>query len=262
MSAHPVTNDEFDRSTDATKRRQQQILEWAKEEKQLTVEMIAQRFNVTPQTIRRNINQLCEMGLLRRHYGGVSLPNAQPETPTPSEPVLSLLAKQLAETIPEQASVSLGSGANMILVAKALLHHQDLKVLTNNLSVASALAENPNIEVIVSGGQYRHTENDLVGPEVTAFFSSFHTDYGVIQADGLDPELGLMDSDIREAEAHRAVISNTRTALLLADHSRWDTRAACKIASFNYVNHFYTDKIAPTIRNQLPEALTLVEAER
>ncbi|GGX62779.1 DeoR/GlpR family DNA-binding transcription regulator [Saccharospirillum salsuginis] len=263
-----MTTETVQRST-PIKNRQEQILEWAREEHQLTVDSIARRFDVTPQTIRRDINQLCEQGLLRRHYGGVSLPTTPaPDTMTPTandvppiERPIDRLARRIADTIPEKASVSLGSGANMVAVAKALLGHQSLKVLTNNLGVASALSENRDIEVIVSGGQYRHQENDVVGPEVTHFFSSFYSDYGIIETDSLDPQHGMIDIDIRQAEAHRAVISNTRTRILLAGQDRWGQSAVCKVATFKYIDRFYTDHLPDSLRADLPGSMTVIEPE-
>ena len=262
-----MTTETVQRST-TIKHRQEQILEWARQEHHLTVDSIARRFDVTPQTIRRDINQLCEQGLLRRHYGGVSLPTtpapdlSQPANlAPPTEQPIDRLARRIADSIPEKASVSLGSGANMVAVAKALLRHQSLKVLTNNLGVASALSENRDIEVIVSGGQYRHQENDVVGPEVTHFFSSFYSDFGIIETDSLDPQHGMIDIDIRQAEAHRAVISNTRTRILLAEHSRWGRSAVCKVATFKYIDRFYTDYLPDSLRGEMPGSMTVIEPE-
>jgi len=263
-----VTTETVPRST-SIRTRQEQILEWARQEHQLTVDSIARRFNVTPQTIRRDINQLCEQGLLRRHYGGVSLPTTPtgdliPQTAQvapPAETPIERLARRIADSIPEKASVSLGSGVNMVAVAKALLGHQSLKVLTNNLGVASALSENRDIEVIVSGGQYRHQENDVVGPEVTHFFSSFYSDYGIIETDSLDPLHGMIDIDIRQAEAHRAVISNTRTRILLAEHRCWGQSAVCKVATFKYIDRFYTDYLPDAIRADLPGSMAIIEPD-
>ncbi|MEX1213630.1 DeoR/GlpR family DNA-binding transcription regulator [Saccharospirillum sp.] len=246
------------------KERQYSILEWVREQEHVEVEDIAQRFGVTTQTIRRDINRLCEQGLLRRRYGGVSLPTSASKNPIGENQVRNLLAKQqmaarVAADIPENATVSLGVGSSIELVAQALIHHQSLRILTNNLSVASALSGNSGIEVIVSGGQYRHSDHDVVGPEVTNFFSSFITDYGIISTGSMDLDHGLMDYDIREAEVSRAIISNTRARLLVADHSKWTLNSHCKIASFKYVDRFYTDTIPSEKRANLPESVDIIE---
>ncbi len=245
------------------KERQHSILEWARAQEHVEVEDIARRFGVTPQTIRRDINKLCEQGLLRRRYGGVSLPSNASNSPIGDRKVRNIEAKQLiaatvAAAIPEHATVSLGVGSTIELVARALIHHRSLRILTNNLSVASALASNEGIEVIVSGGQYRHNDHDVVGPEVTNFFSSFVTDFGIISTGSMDLQNGLMDYDIREAEVSRAIIANTRSRLLAADHSKWSLNAVCKVASFRYIDRFYTDEIAPDHQAGLPTSVEVI----
>lgn len=246
------------------KERQYSILEWVREQEHVEVEDIARRFGVTTQTIRRDINRLCEQGLLRRRYGGVSLPTSASKSPMGEHPIHNLQAKQkmarrVAADIPENATVSLGVGSSIELVAQALIHHKSLRILTNNLSVASALSGNSGIEVIVSGGQYRHNDHDVVGPEVTNFFSSFITDYGIISTGSMDLEHGLMDYDIREAEVSRAIISNTRARLLVADRSKWTLNSHCKVASFKYVDRFYTDVLPDSKRPGLPESVDAIE---
>ncbi|WLD58646.1 DeoR/GlpR family DNA-binding transcription regulator [Salinispirillum sp. LH 10-3-1] len=246
------------------KERQDSILEWARKELHVEVEEIAQRFGVTPQTIRRDINKLCEQGLLRRRYGGVSLPTNAANSPISDRQIRNITTKQMiaqriADSIPDDATVSLGVGSTCEQVARALIHHRSLKILTNNLSVASALSSNADIEVIVSGGQYRHNDHDVVGPEVTHFFSSFVTDFGIISTGSMDLENGLMDYDIREAEASRAIIANTRVRLLAADHSKWHLNAYCKVASFKYVDRLYTDAMPQEYRLGLPDTVSIVE---
>lgn len=242
--------------------RQKVILDWVQEQKQVAVEDIAEHFGVTTQTIRRDLNKLCEQGLLRRHYGGVSLP------PRPHNVSIhvrqsryvarkEVLAQAVAQFIPNHVTISVGVGSTVAQVARALVQHQGLKVLTNNLNVAAALSVNPDIEVIVSGGQYRHADNDVVGPEVTDFYSSFMTDFGIFSAGSLDVDSGVMDFDVREAEATRAIIANTRQRVLVADHSKWSQNASCKVATFNYVDRFYTEAIMPEQRAAIAKTVSL-----
>lgn len=248
----------------SAKERQRSILEWVHEQEHVEVEDIAQRFGVTTQTIRRDINKMCELGLLRRRYGGVSLPAAAVVTPRNGAQVRHLLVKQrmakcVAADIPEGATVSLGVGSTIELVAQALTHHKSLRILTNNFSVASALSANSGIEVIVSGGIYRHNHHDVVGPEVTSFFSSFTTDFGIISTGSMDLQGGLMDYDVREAEVSRAIIANTRARLLVADHSKWALNSHCKVATFKYVDRFYTDALPHQQRAGLPGSVVIID---
>jgi DeoR family glycerol-3-phosphate regulon repressor len=248
----------------SARERQSIILDWVREEHHVDVDSISDRFGVTPQTIRRDINLLCEQGLLRRRYGGVSLPTslhsaAGNASKSDFDQVCQRMAKEVSKQIPDGASVSLGGGEAVVHVATALLNHSSLKVLTNSLAVASALSSNSEIEVIVSGGQYRHANNDVVGPEVTNFFSSFFSDYGVISCGSIDPKHGLMDFDIREAEANRAIISNTRTKMLVADKEKWQVKAMCQVATFKYIDLFFTDQFPQNdIAESLPDTVQII----
>jgi DeoR family glycerol-3-phosphate regulon repressor len=227
---------------------------------------LAERFDVTPQTIRRDINALCETGLLRRHYGGVSLPSATSNLPFVSRQIINQSAKlgiaaELAKRIPDGASVYLGIGTTVEFAARALADHQALKILTNNLNVASLLCNSPNIEVVVAGGQLRHNDHDLVGEETTHFFQQFRVDYGIIGSGSLELDHGLLDFDRREANISRAILDNARHRILLADRSKWDRPALALVAPFSHLDVLITDTLPEPARTRLPGTLTVVETE-
>lgn len=246
--------------------RQQTILLWVRQAGHLEVELLAKRLEVTPQTIRRDINALCETGLLRRHYGGVSLPSASSNLPFASRQIINQSAKiqiaqRLAQLLPNGASVFLGIGTTVEFVARALANHQDLKILTNNLNVASLLCNSPSIEVTVAGGQLRHNDHDLVGEETTRFFRNFQVDYGIIGAGSLDVQHGLMDFDLREAMVSRAILGNARQRVLVADHSKWNRSAFAKVAEFTDLDVFITDSLPRLNTDALPKSLDVIEVE-
>jgi len=228
--------------------RQNKIIDELKLRGQLEVEQLATKFAVSSQTIRKDINQLCELGLARRLHGGVDLP---PNTRNISfhsrqlinEPAKQQIARQAAEQIPDGASVFLGIGTTVAHVARALLEHKSLKVMTNNLDVAAVFCEQPEIDVLVAGGQLRHSDRDLVGEAAIRFFNQFHVDFGIIGSGGLDQEAGLLDFDPKEAEVSRAILANARKTILLADQSKWRRRAMVKVEPFNAIDLMITDSI-------------------
>lgn len=246
--------------------RQQTILQWVRQAGHLEVELLAEKLEVTPQTIRRDINALCETGLLRRHYGGVSLPSATSNLPFASRQIINQSAKlqiatALAQRIPDSASVYLGIGTTVEFAARALANHQHLKVLTNNLNVASLLCSSPKIEVIVAGGQLRHNDHDLVGEETTGFFHQFRVDFGIIGTGSLDLNDGLLDFDRREASVSQAILANARERILLADHSKWDRPALARVAPFDALDLLITDVLPVRANGMLPQTLTVIETE-
>lgn len=247
--------------------RQTRILEWAKNEEHVEVDDIAAQFNVTPQTVRKDINRLCELGVLRRRYGGVSLPSSVSNLSVGTRQVLNPLSKraiaaELTRHIPENSSVYLGVGSTIEFAARALSAYQSLKVLTNNLGAVSAFSANPGIEVLVAGGSLRHNDIDVVGHETVRFFNDFHVDFGVIGSGGLDPVNGLLDFDVREAQISQAILANARHRILIADHSKWERKAPVKVAPFSDVDLFITDSVPAAEKSALPGSLRLIETDR
>lgn len=245
--------------------RQARILEWVRREEHVQVEALAATFKLTPQTIRRDITPLCEAGLLRRRYGGVSLPSSSVNLSFSSRQVMNApakraIAKALAERLPDDASVHLGIGTTMEFVARALMG-RPCKVLTNNLKVASVLCDSDNTEVIVSGGHLRHNDDDVVGAATTTFFADFCADYGVIGCGSLDPNRGAMDFDLREADVSRAIIANARRRVLIADHSKWERQALARVVDFDQIDLFITDQLSNDARHRLPSTLEIIETE-
>jgi DeoR family transcriptional regulator, glycerol-3-phosphate regulon repressor len=247
-------------------KRQTLILEQVRRDDHVEVEDIARQFRVTSQTIRKDINRLCELGLLRRRYGGVSLPSSMINVSVMSRRALNPFAKQamaatLADHISENSSVFLGVGSSMEFVARELSAHNRLQVLTNNLGVVSALSGNPGIEVIVSRGSLRHYDLDLVGHHTVKFFNDFRADFGVIGTGSLSSADGLMDFDPREAEISQAILANSRQRILVADHSKWERTASVKVAPFSQIDLFITDSLPHDKYTVLPATLKVIRTE-
>ena len=117
------------------------ILEMAKQKGFLPTEEMSRVFNVTAQTIRRDINELCDKGLLRRYHGGAGLASSVQNVDYPTRQVLNheekiRIARMVADYIPDNASLFINIGTTTEEVAKALRDHKNLRVITNNLNVA------------------------------------------------------------------------------------------------------------------------------
>ncbi|WP_428034641.1 DeoR/GlpR family DNA-binding transcription regulator [Amphritea sp.] len=246
--------------------RQNIILNLLQESEQLEVDSLSDQFGVSSQTIRKDINQMCDLGLVRRLHGGVGLPTANQNISFNSREMINSevkrrMAAALAALIPDGASVMLGIGTSVSHAARALINHRRLRIITNNLNVASILCEQPEIEVLVSGGQLRHNDRDLVGENVTRFLDNFRVDFGIIGTGALDQNRGLMDFDPLEADVSRAILRNCGQAVLLADQSKWKRRAMVQVAPFTALSKFITDELSdPSPRQQLQDSgLDIIE---
>lgn len=230
--------------------RQQQVLQWVQRESFATIEQLAESFAVTPQTIRRDINELCRLGLLRRYHGGATLPSSVENIAYNTRQVLyreekHRIAQLVAEALPDQASVFINLGTTNEAVAHALLRHRELRVITNNLNVANILCENKDFQILVAGGMVRHRDRGVVGEAAASFIRQFRVDYSIVGVSGIDRDGVLLDFDYQEVQVAQAMIENSRQVWLVADHSKFNRAAMVRIGDLQQVDCFFTDLPVP-----------------
>ena len=230
--------------------RQQQILELVRERGYVSIEEMATLFVVTPQTIRRDINQLAEMNLLRRYHGGAAYDSSIENTAyamraDQMRDEKQRIAEAIAAQIPDHASLFINIGTTTEEVASALTAHEDLLVITNNLNVAMMLYRHPRIEVIVAGGTVRRSDGAVIGSTAIGLIGQFKVDYAIIGASAIDAEGALLDFDYREVQAAQAIMANARSVMLVADSTKLRRNAAVRIAHISQVHTFVTDVPLP-----------------
>jgi DeoR family glycerol-3-phosphate regulon repressor len=235
--------------TTATER-QVRILEIVREEGFASIEHLAGHFDVTQQTVRRVVNQLCDQGLLRRIHGGVSLPVQNQNLAYGSRQGLNpeakrRIARAVSIFIPEGASLMIGLGTTPEYVAQALADRPDLRVITNSLNVAAAFARNPDVEITIAGGTLRPLDRDVIGDAAVRFFSAFKADFGIFGVGGIDHDGTLLDFHSDEVQARQAIVTNCRAALLVADASKFGRNATVRGGHLSDCHHFFTDKPLP-----------------
>ena len=234
----------------AQNERQRQILELVRQRGFVSIEELAGHFSVTPQTVRRDINDLCAQDLLRRYHGGAGLPSSVENVAYQTRRVLQLaekraIAELVAEAIPEEASLFINIGTTTEEVARALLHHRRLKVITNNLNVAQILAENESCEIIIAGGVVRNRDGGIIGEATMDFIRQFRTDFGIIGISGIDADGALLDYDYHEVRVAREIIGHARQVFLVADHTKFGRNAVVRLGSITQVTALFTDRDPP-----------------
>ena len=239
--------------------RQRQILARIEAEGAQQIEDLAAHYGLTTQTIRRDINVLCDRGLARRFHGGVDLPVMSQNISVNARSRLNSnakrrIAKYIASQITPGSTVFMGIGSTVQFVAAALRDHADLTVVTNNIDVAQTLGNAPNVELHLTGGIWRANDQDVVGPDAVKFFGKFYAGFAVIGAGGLSAEHGVLDFSYGEAQVTNAIIENSRTRFLAADFSKWTRDASVRVVPFNRLTHLVTDrKPAPGVQATLAE---------
>lgn len=230
--------------------RQQQILNIARTEGRVLVDELAQRFDVTLQTIRRDLGDLDEAGLIERVHGGavaragVSNTSYELRKRTGAEGKAAI-GRACARLIPDNSSVILNLGTTTEAVAAALADHANLTVITNNINVANILMPNPGCEVIVAGGRLRRSDGGLVGELTTQFFEQFKVDFAIVGCSALDLDGDLLDFDLSEVRVSRAILNQARQKFVVADHSKLTRAAPGRIVSLSEVDALFTDAELP-----------------
>jgi DeoR family glycerol-3-phosphate regulon repressor len=230
--------------------RQEQIVALVHQRGFVSIEALAEHFSVTPQTVRRDVNRLCAQALLRRYHGGAGLPSSVENTTYRARQVLHLAEKRriataVASAVPDGASIFINIGTTMEQVARALLKHRSLRVITNNLHVAHVLAENEDFEVMVAGGQVSGRERGLIGDATKDFIGQFKTDLCILGVGGIDSDGTLLDFDFREVRVSQAMMANARRILVAADHSKFGRAAMARLGSLADADAFFTDRSPP-----------------
>jgi DeoR family transcriptional regulator, glycerol-3-phosphate regulon repressor len=235
--------------------RQQRIVSLARSAGRVNVDDLAVRFEVTPQTIRRDLNELCDRRVLTRTHGGAVISSSVENLSYEARRYIAATAKRLignaaAALIPNKSSLFLNIGTTTEEVATALKNHENLLVITNNINVAMALYPHPSIDVIVAGGPLRRTDGAMVGSATVDLIRQFKVDTAVIGASALDEDGSLLDYDTIEVNVSRAIIENARNVVLVCDHTKLERAAPVRIGHMSQIHTFVTDRLtSPVLRH-------------
>jgi len=230
--------------------RQQQILVLARTSGNVTVDDLALRFDVTPQTIRKDLNELCDARLLARTHGGAMLSSGVANLAYEARRHMAaaekvVIGRHAARLIPNDCSLFINIGTTTEEVARALVDHEGLLVITNNIHVASILMPRPKIEVILAGGMLRKSDGGIIGEAAADFIAQFKVDHAVIGASALDEDGAMLDFDYHEVRVAQAIMQNARSVMLVADAMKFTRTAPVRIGHLADVDVFVTDRPPP-----------------
>lgn len=239
--------------------RQIEILSLARAQRRVSVEELAERFSVTTQTIRRELNDLCQRQMLQRVHGGAVLVSGVENVAYDSRRALApeekrRIGMKTASLIPGNCALFVNIGTTTEQVAQALTGHVGLIVITNNINVANILRPSLGIEVIIAGGVVRRSDGGIVGEAAVDFINQFKVDYAVIGTSAIDQDGSLLDYDYREVRVSQAIIQNARRVILVADSMKFRRTAPIRIGHLSQINVFVTDA-------ELPEPVARIAAE-
>jgi DeoR family glycerol-3-phosphate regulon repressor len=219
----------------------------------LSSTLLSEQFDVSVQTIRKDMNELSDRGLVKRVHGGVCVPGANDNLSFSNREVINLLAKQtiaqrVANSLEQGTSIFLGIGTTPKQVAHALLDHPGLTVVTNNINAALVLSRNPQIRIFLAGGLVRSSDEDTVGENTTDFYRRFNIKIGIFGVGGLSSCGNLLDFTPEEADLNQAIIDQSHQCWLVADRSKLERYAPIVSATLGAIDKLFVDCNDPKIR--------------
>ncbi len=227
--------------------RLQQIIRATREDGEVSVAELSRRFGISEVTVRRDLRDLAERGLLRRAHGGA----LQSTSALAEPPVVQRLLKErdwkesigraAAALVGDGQSAFIGSGSTTAYVARNLVERKGLTVITNAINVATELAQAPGVTVVLTGGMMRSSELSLVGHIAEQTLHEVRVDTVIIGMRAVSLEAGLTNDYLPEVMTDRAIIDMARTLVLVADHTKFGQVASAYVAPLERVTTLVTD---------------------
>lgn len=227
--------------------RQAAIVNQAKAAGRVEVADLAERFQVTPETVRRDLTALERAGLLKRVHGGaivVDLAGFEPalavrEVAQTEEK--ARIARTALDWLPKQGAIALDGGSTTHQFAEILPYDRTLTVVTNNLAIALPLADRTDLTVHIVGGRLRGSTLTTVDEVALDYLRGVHLDVVFLGTNGFSIERGLTTPDSAEAAVKRAFVAAARTKILLTDHTKFGIDHFAHVANLADIDTIITD---------------------
>ncbi|MCC3702757.1 DeoR/GlpR family transcriptional regulator [Rouxiella badensis] len=226
------------------------IVELVRQQSYVSTEELVEHFAVSPQTIRRDLNDLAEQNKIHRHHGGAALPSSSVNAAYNDRKIMwsdqkARIAARAASHIPDGSTLFIDIGTTPEAVAHALINHRDLRIVTNNLNVATLLTPKEDFRILLAGGEVRSRDGGIMGEATLDFISQFRLDYGILGISGIDMDGSLLEFDYHEARIKRAIIENSRNVMLVTDHSKFGRNAMVNLGNMSLIDSMFTDQRPP-----------------
>lgn len=240
--------------------RHEKIIALVRENHYMSIEQLAGALAVTPQTIRRDINILSEDHVLRRYHGGATMGDAleselQQGKRSDRQDEKNAIAQLIVEHIPDNASLFLSIGTTMEAVAAALVkQRKNLRIITNNIYVASVASARSDYTVIITSGVVRPLDGGVTGVATVDFINQFKVDYAVMSTHGVEEDGSLLDYDYKEVSVMQAMMANARVRFLGVDHSKFNSNALVRLGSIKDFDKVFTDRPPEEAMQKILEA--------
>lgn len=228
--------------------RRNAILEKLQAERRVVVSDLSELYDVSEETIRRDLEKLEADGYAIKSYGGAVLnENMNLDLPFKIRKNKNVVGKQkiaelISELVRDGDHLFLDASSTAVAIAKAIKNKNGITIITNSLEIAIELLDAPGCKVISTGGVAIESSFALVGQVTDRTIRSYFVDKAIISSKGLDLEAGFTDSDERHANNKKSMLKAARVKILAVDSSKFDKIAFAKIGDFSDITTVVTDK--------------------
>ena len=230
--------------------RRNEILEKLQTDRRVVVSELSQLYDVSEETIRRDLEKLVNDGYAIKSYGGAVInENVNIELPFNIRKNRNILGKQhiadlVCSVIKDGDSIMLDASSTAVYIAKALLERgkKNLTIITNSVEILIELFEAQNWTVMSTGGVSREGSFALVGPQTDRMIKTYHVDKTVVSCKGIDEIAGVTDSDDLHANNKRTMLQSAKEKILAIDSSKFDQTAFIEIGTLKDFSLVITDE--------------------
>lgn len=214
---------------------------------QVVVSALSTEFQVSEETIRRDLESLEKEGIATRIYGGAVLRGNDHEAPpysirknTNIEPKVTI-ARKLSELVRDGDTLMVDESSTAAYAVRALRQKKNITLITNSLELLREMTGQDTWHIISTGGSLKTDVLALVGPHALRTVHSYHANYAVLSCRGVNGQLGLADSDDAVVQIKQAMIASCDCGILLADHRKFDRSGLVALGSLDLVDKLITD---------------------
>ena len=231
-------------------RRHAEIVKLLDEEGTVAITELARRLGVSAETIRRDLRPLSESGTVLKLHGAVGMVGKTGEAPfdrrmRQNAEAKRAIARCVAATIRDGQSIMLDTGTTTSFLARELLGHRRLTVVTNSSDIARTLATTNANKVYMAGGELRSDSGAALGASAIEFIRKFTVDHAIISAGAIDAGEGVMDYELEESEFARVVLTRGARTVVVTDHSKFERRGLVQVCGFGEISELVTERAPP-----------------
>jgi DeoR family glycerol-3-phosphate regulon repressor len=231
-------------------KRHAEILRIVQDEGTISIADLADRLGVSLETVRRDVKPLTGDGTVMKMHGAIGLPAIVGEAPferrmRENSDAKRSIARLVAASIRDGESIMLDTGTTTSFLARELLGHRRLTVVTNSSDIARTLATVNGNRVYMAGGELRSDSGAAFGVSAIEFVSRFSVNHAIISTGAIDAATGVMDYDLEEAEFARMVLSRGTRSLVVTDHSKFGRQGLVQVCGFGSFGELITDRAPP-----------------